>query len=346
MPDKKPIINVGFTCIGFPMWSLAIDALKSIEGVNVRIVGMDVKNDVPARNKLDSFITIPSGNSENYCDVLLDICKKEKVRILIPGADEENFALAERNYEFQSNGITCTVPAGNNLKLLSDKAAMYDFLSENGVTVPSYMRVRTANDLENACRKIPLHDGKFIVKISVSRGGRGVFLVSMSQPETRGFFERDEIKTISLTDMAGIVEGAKDKMFLAMEYLEGDYYDVDVLSDSGTPVYSIQRKRFNPNGIPWQGSEITNNKKMNDISTKICNLLNLHYLYDFDMFVKDEVVYPIEINPRNSGSVCATISAGINLYADLLRIALNIPIERKSIPYGKKIYPRLDMEVQ
>jgi biotin carboxylase len=223
---------------------------------------------------------------------------------------------------------------------------MYDFLSENGVTVPSYMRVRTANDLENACRKIPLHDGEFIVKISASRGGRGVFLVSMSQPETRSFFERDEIKTISLTDMAGIVEGAKDKMFLAMEYLEGDYYDVDVLSDSGTPVYSIQRKRFNPNGIPWQGSEITNNKKMNDISTKICNLLNLHYLYDFDMFVKDEVVYPIEINPRNSGSVCATISAGINLYADLLRIALNIPIERKSIPYGKKIYPRLDMEVQ
>jgi hypothetical protein len=73
----------------------------------------------------------------------------------------------------------------------------------------------------------------------------------MSQPETRGFFERDEIKTISLTDMAGIVEGVKDKMFLAMEYLEGDYYDVDVLSDSGTPVYSVQRKRFNPNGIPW-----------------------------------------------------------------------------------------------
>ncbi len=87
-------ITVGFACIGFPMWFLAIDALKSIEGVNVRIVGMDVINDVPARNNLDSFITFASGNSEDYPDVLPDICKKEKIRILIAGADEENFALA------------------------------------------------------------------------------------------------------------------------------------------------------------------------------------------------------------------------------------------------------------
>jgi len=346
MPDKKPIINVGFTCIGFPMWSIVIDALRSIEDVNIRIVGMDVKNDVPARNKLDSFITIPSGNSEDYPDVLLNICKKEKVRILIPGADEENFALAERNDEFQSNEITCTVPARDNLKLLSDKAAMYDYLSENGVTVPSYMRVRTVNDLEHACRKIPLNNGKFIVKLSMSRGGRGVFLVSMSQPETRSFFERDEIKTISLTDMAEIVESTKDNMFIAMEYLEGDYYDVDVLSDNGTPVCLIQRKRVNPKGIPWQGSEVMDNKMMYDISTKICNLLGLHYLYDFDMFEKDGIVYPLEINPRASGSACASVKAGVNLYGDLLKMALNIPIERKSIPYGKKIYPRLDMEVQ
>jgi carbamoyl-phosphate synthase large subunit len=343
---KEETIKIGITCIGFPMWNLAIEAFKATEGVDVQIVGMDVKNDVPARKYLDSYITIPPGNSEDYTDTLFNICKNENIKVLIAGADEEVIALTEKKDEFISIGVICIVPKKDKVDLFYDKLAMYDFLSENGVTVPSYMGVRTLNDLEHACRKIPLHGGKFIVKLSRSRGGRGIFLVSLSAHETGTFFDRNEMAMISLTDMAEIVESTKDSMFMAMEYLEGDYYDVDVLSDNGVPVYLIQRKRVNPKGIPWQGSEITDNKKMADISANICNLLSLHYLYDFDMFEKDGIVYPLEINPRLSGSTCATFSAGINLYGDLLKMALNLPIERKTIPYGKKIYPRFYIEVQ
>ena len=343
---KGETIKIGVTCIGFPMWNLAIEAFKATEGVDVQIVGMDVKSVVPAKKYLDSYITIPPGNFEDYADTLLNICKSEDIKVLIAGADEEVFALTEKKDEFISNGVICIVPKKDKVDLFYDKLAMYDFLSENGVTVPSYMGVRTLNDLEHACRKIPLHDGKFIVKLSRSRGGRGIFLVSMSQSEARPFFEREEIETVSLTDMAEIVESTKDNMFMAMEYLEGDYYDVDVLSDNGVPVYLIQRKRVNPKGIPWQGSEITDNKKMADISTKICNLLDLHYLYDFDMFEKDRIVYPLEINPRASGSACASIKAGVNLYADLVRLALNLTLKKQSISFGTKVYPKMEMIIQ
>ena len=341
----KREINVAFTCIGFPMWSILINAIRSVDEVNIRVVGMDTRKDIPAERYLDSFVNIPSGKSERYADTMLDICKKEKINIFIPGADEEVFAITKKLNDFLSSGIICTVPPPDKLSIFRDKIHVYDFLSENKIPVPPYIGVRTSEDLEKARDLIPIHDSKIVVKQPDLRGGRGVFLVDVSKRGKRNICERNGMMTVPFSDMLELINNT-NVTFLAMEYLIGNFYDVDVLSNHGLPIYLIPRRRFNSHGIPWTSNEITYNKRMIETSERISNLLNLHYLFDFDMFESGDVVYPLEVNPRASGSACASISAGINLYADLIRLILNIPIKSREIPFGKKIYPKLEMHVK
>ena len=75
-----------------------------------------------------------------------------------------------------------------------------------------------------------------------------------------------------------------------------------------------------------------------DLSRKICNALELTYLYDLDVVLDtEEKAQLIEVNPRLSGGAAATVTAGINLFEYLVHVALGIRVPELDIPYGRVV---------
>ena len=65
----------------------------------------------------------------------------------------------------------------------------------------------------------------------------------------------------------------KQKNYFIMEELFKPAFDVDILCKNGSLLNIIIRKRINPNGIPFEGSEIIWSEKILKLSKKIIKVL-------------------------------------------------------------------------
>ena len=57
--------------------------LKNNGERSIRLVGADMADDPTMLDMFDTYYAVPRGDSPEYPDVLLDICKKEHVDVLI-----------------------------------------------------------------------------------------------------------------------------------------------------------------------------------------------------------------------------------------------------------------------
>ena len=97
-----------------------------------------------------------------------------------------------------------------------------------------------------------------------------------------------------------------------MPMLTSPAYDVDVIAIKGDVKTIVVRERINPSGIPFQGNKILQNKNIEKYCTDIAKILKLDGLHDVDLMTDDVGnACIIEVNPRPSGSMAASLIAGI-----------------------------------
>lgn len=308
----------------------------------VKVIGIDVNVAAVGRHYVDAFYQVPRGRDPAYIERVLEICKKENINVVVPGADDESLNLARNVDLFEKEGIRCVVPKKELIEPMLGKGPMFDWLSQRGVAVPRYHRVQTLEDLRAAAASLGYPGKPFVLKPSSATGGRGVWIISSGRDNGNKLsMERSGLDAVSLEHFIDLVGSDKQTpSLLAMEYLEGDVFDVDVLADQGKPIYMVSRRRFHPKTTPFRGCVLERNEKVLNLAADIQRALGLTYLFDFDIILsKDGEPNLLEVNPRFSGSVIATIAAGLNLLEFDLRLALGLEIPRIPVPYGKAIFP-------
>ena len=75
------------TCVGGELSPQVIRTLKSSRRHDVRVVGVDMRDDASGRYFVDSFYTVPAGDSDEYIGVLSDIVDREDVDLVLPTSD-------------------------------------------------------------------------------------------------------------------------------------------------------------------------------------------------------------------------------------------------------------------
>ena len=98
---------------------------------------------------------------------------------------------------------------------------------------------------------------------------------------------------------------------MVMPSLNIPAYDVDVLKIKNNCYAIVVRKRINPAGIPFEGNIIVSDEKIHNFCEEVAKALDLESLHDIDLMTDsngDPVV--LEVNPRPSGSVIASMIAG------------------------------------
>lgn len=237
-------LTVLISASGSPSIPGIIACFKNNGERKIRVVGVDMSDEPSARYMVDAFYQVPAATHPDYCNILLDICKKEHVDIYFPGVSAEVSALVKRWDDFKRIGVTLSVSNSNSVDVANNKLKTYQMLAEAGIPVPEYYPVHTVNDFVEGCKYMGYPQKPVCLKIVNGSGSRGVRIIDANKSRYQLFaHEKPNSFYTSYDDMLSILKEVDvlDELML-VEFMPGNEYTVDLLAHKGTVIYQVGRE--------------------------------------------------------------------------------------------------------
>ncbi|MHA1567294.1 MAG: ATP-grasp domain-containing protein [Alphaproteobacteria bacterium] len=311
------------TATGGALAPVNIRLLRESRRHDVWVLAVDLNEQATGRYFADAFATVPAGDAPDYAAAIAKLVQQHRIDLVMPWSDEEALALATAREPIEAAGATLACTATHTLGIMADKARTFETLGSAGIALPDWSLATTMDELTSAIDTLIARHGEIALKPLISRGNRNVYVIRrditgvvdyMGSRETHldlANFQRDHCRDL-----------AAHLPVMVMERLYPPALDIDVLAWRGKLQYAVPRRRINPAGIPFRGTVFDQRGDLIDLAAQITELLDLSWLYDFDiMTTRTGQPVPIELNPRPSGSVAASIIAGVPFYDDLLSLA-------------------------
>ena len=142
-----------------------------------RIIGADTNKAhlVPSNSNLNAFFQVPFSNESGYYELILRLCKSEKIDVILPIFDADQRLFYRENPDLARLGVFSLGASEQSLEFYADKVKMSEFLAQNGFLIPRvFENLGEFKDKENA-------DKKFFVKPKDGFGSLGVRVLSAAQ---------------------------------------------------------------------------------------------------------------------------------------------------------------------
>lgn len=320
-----------------------VNCLKNNGERNIRIIGTDMGNDDTVYQMVDECYKVPRATDPTYIDVVLDICKKEKVDIVMPFMSAELLPLIDRKEDFENIGVKVSVSDRKSVEITNNKYEFYEFLKENGLPVPKFAHIRKSEELIKACQECGYPENAVCVKATELSGSRGIRIIKPNVSRFDILFgEKPNSFYTSMEDLKSTLD-ERDSMpeMMAMEYLPGAEGSVDLLAENGKILYMAYREsNVNLHSIP-QEATLSENKEAYHIAKKVISALGLTGNADLD-FKNDAEGHPVlmEINPRIAATMQIFKEGGLNLPYLRIKHLLGEELPDAQIKYGVKMKRR------
>ncbi len=291
--------NILFTSVGRRV-ALLRHFRKTLRdlGVPGEIHATDLRKDSPASFVADRYFQTPRVKSRDYIPSLLEICRKNRIKLLIPLIDTELNLLASNAEAFRDLGVTPLVSSLKTNRICADKRNTFRFFEKIGVdTAKLYDPEAVLQD----------PDASFPLIVKPARGSAGVGVTKVNNKEELKFF-KDYIAN-SMTQ----------------EYLEGAEYTLDVLIDFKGRVRSVvPRLRIEIRaGEVSKGITVKNQRLIEEgkrIAEALPGALGVVTLQCF--ITKKKQIKFIEINPRFGGGIPLSLKCGANFPKWIIKMML------------------------
>lgn len=346
--SEKNTFRIMLTCAG---GDLSAQLIKSIQDIDcfdytVDVIATDAGEQKPVAFSLCEFsYKVPFGDHKDYIPTMLDIVKDKNVDLIVPRSDEEALSLSKNRKQFEDLGCQVACMDYQTLEIFSNKAKTYQKLEELGIPVAAWKEVSTTADLKNTIDQMTNDHGAVIVKPSISRGGRNIYYIARdANIDHSDYQDNPEIAFIRYNDLQSIrLEDEFGHQFpvVVMQPLYRPVYDLDMLAWEGKAISIVPRRRVQSD-YPNAGHLVLDDSHLVTIGEEIIEGFNLSWIYDCDLMAdKDGIPYPIEINPRMSGSIAVSLVAGSRLFELLIKILNGDAVKRQSIDHmnGKTLLP-------
>jgi len=336
MNNNKKQIRVLLTSSRGCIASGRVELLKNNPNYDFYVIGLDASSDSFKLPLLDEQIRVPFGQDENYISELKKVSLEKRADVIIPASDYEVEIIAKHRQDFTDLGVGCVCSPYEVTHLAINKATMLLTSREHGVAVPEFEIPKNINEFKAAAARLGYPAKQLVFKPAFSGGGnRGVWLVrdDFSDDLLRG----KGIPYISLEDLIQQLERLPEfPGVVLMEYLPGDEYSVDGLSDAlGNPVYVIPRVRVSP--LPGYSQEglIEESEEVSAYVAAIARVFKFTSNFNIQLKRSESGSLRVyEINPRVSATVVANAGAGVDifLFGILQAAGLDYP---KNLKYQK-----------
>lgn len=231
---------------------------------------------------------LPWANDPDYVKKILNICDVLGIDLLIPGVDEELPLLAAASKSFET--IKLLLPDYLYIQSMSDKFEMIRLLESRGIQVPvTQLLSKCALNFEYPC----------ILKPRKGRGSRDVRLMN-------------SIEDVVCYRNSAELSNSADK-FILQEFIEGDEYTVQMIADADGRLRAVVPVKVDSKrGITIRAKTCAD-KKVIDVCKAIHAAVPAKGCYNIQLIKKKTGdVFPFEINPRVSTTLCLVVAAGVD----------------------------------
>ena len=262
--------------------------------IGSRIIATDNSPYAPALYFADQQYLVPRIDALEYIDVILDICKKERINAVTTFIDPEIMLLAENRDKFCASGVEVLAPYTETAKLCFDKFQMFKYLQSRGIRTPktwgTYLEAIDA--INNGEVSFPL-----FVKPRTGSGSVGARKV-INEESLHAAFELDP-KLIAQELMTG--KNCFD--------VDADIY-VDTITHEPVAIFSKQKISTTIGGANKTIS--FKDDRLFRFAKEALSYFEFNGPIDADFFYKDGEYYLSEINPRFGGAYLHAYGAGVD----------------------------------
>ena len=244
---------------------------------------------------------MPRIDSDNYIDIILDICKKEKINAITTFIDPEIEILANNRDRFEDIGVEVLAPYKETAVLCFDKYRMYEYLKKNNIPT-----VETWDNFDSFYKSFESGELTFPVFVKPRTGSGSVGARKITNIES--------LKEALLNDSSLIIQ----------EYMDCEDFDADVYIDtiSHKAVAAFSKRKLESR-IGGASKTISfKDEKLFDFISRIVEMFKFNGPVDMDFFYKNGKYYLSEINPRFGGAYLHAYGAGVD-FIELIENNLN-----------------------
>ena len=282
--------------------------LRQAEGLVKNIITIDSDPMNAGRFMSDLFYKCPYADTDDYIDFLIELIDEESIDVVIPIVDSGLLNIAKNIDKFKET-TTIVISPYDTIEMCDNKAKTYLMFKNAGLKTPKIYE--STNE--------PITFPVFIKPLTGGRASLGCHKVDT--PE-----ELDQRLSKSKEPV------------LIMDYIDGQEYTIDVIcSLDGDYIAALPRKRLmTKSGVSYKSEIVYNEDMLLEVKKLVSKVdffgpLNIQCIED-----KNGECYFIEVNPRFSGTLSATIGAGLNTVDILLTSIYNESLVKdKQFTYNK-----------
>jgi biotin carboxylase len=249
----------------------------------------------------------PKLPKEEYPAYCLEFCRKHKIDIFIP-----HFGLSEiSHYVSAFEQIGTKVMLGGDasmLDLVSHKGELFRALeSVEGLILPDYFIVNTADQFQEAYRKLRDRGHEVCFKPVTGEGGAG-FRIVMDQRKTVNSLYETITSHIHIDDVMRMLSSVDQfESLMVMEHLQDWEYSIDCLGTKEQLLAAVPRKK-----LEGRIRALEQNETLIELAQAIHKKLPLQYNFNIQFIYQGDTPKFLEINPRTSGGLYISCLSGIN----------------------------------
>lgn len=319
---KNPIGNksltvcvTGLSASDSPAPGVAVLRSLAASDLRARYVGitygvLDAGNFMTDLLSASYLMPFPKTGPGALLERIAEIHRHEKIDVTLPTLDSELDNYIQIESELRYLGIKLLLPQKSSLEM-RDKPTLAEKIPQEIVRTPETIRVTDVSGLRESFDELGF---PLLVK-----GQYYEAYAAYSPEEAMGWFYK-------LASQWGIP-------VIAQKMIRGEECNVAGLAKRGKLYGAVAMKKLflTDKGKAWSGVTIRNEKIL-EITRRMVNFLNWDGGFELEFIVenKTDEVYLVEMNPRFPAWVYLATSAGINLPAMNISLALGHTVEPKS----------------
>lgn len=271
---------------------------KAAKRLNLKsnVVAGDCSETAPAIYFADRRAILPRINEDNYVDEIINVCKREGIRLVIPTIDTDLLLLSEERERIESeSGAVVLISSTEVISICRDKINTQKFLEENGFKIP---KMYSEEELNSENLQFPL------------------FIKPKSGSSSINTFKVNNLE--ELTTYRALINGP-----IVQDFMEGKEFTVDVFLDfEGNLITVVPRLRMaTRSGEISKGKIVKDREIIEDIKRLVEILKPIGHITVQLMKTNKGIEY-IEINPRFGGGAPMSIQSGADSCENLYRLLM------------------------
>lgn len=290
---------------------------KNAVSGNGKVIATDMQKTAPAIYEADAYYIVPRITAPGYIDLILEICRKEKIDAVLSLIDPELGLIAKNADRFLEAGAVVVGSSAELCDLALNKMKMFRWLSGNG-----YRCAKSYDDYDAFYSDLKKGKISFPVFVKPVCGSASLYASKV--------YDRNMLDVLL----------ASSEGLMIQEFLNGVEIGADVYIDmiSGEAVSIFTKKKLLMRAGETDKSVSFKDPKLFALIEKFVADLGWRGQIDIDLFEIDGEYYISEVNPRFGGGYPHAYGCGCDHMKLIRDNILGKPNERRIGDYAEGMY--------